>query len=97
MSDRQQKINEVLARVWKDEDYKQKLLSDPRGTLSAAGLSLPENVRLKVHSDTADTMNIVIPRNPADTELSDSTLDAVAGGSGGGDTCANTTCQEHCW
>ena len=97
MSDRQQKINEVLARVWKDEDYKQKLLSDPRGTLSAAGLRLPENVRLKIHSDTADTMNIVIPRNPADTELSDSTLDAVAGGSGDGDTCANTSCQEHCW
>ena len=95
MSDRQKKINEVLARVWKDEDYKQKLLSDPRGTLTAAGLTFPENVRLKIHTDTADTLNLVIPRNPTDTELSDSTLDAVSGGSG--DTCVNTTCQDHCW
>ena len=96
MSDRQKKINEVLARVWKDEAYKQKLLSDPRGTLTAAGISFPENVRLKIHTDTADTLNLVIPRNPTDTELSDATLDAVSGGSSG-DTCVNTTCQDHCW
>ena len=96
VSEQEKKLNEVIARVWKDEKYKQKLVADPKGTLAEAGLQFPSDVRIKVHMDTADTLNLVIPTNPADAELSDGTLDAVAGGSGYGDTCALSTCPERC-
>ena len=96
MSDRQQKVREVIARVWKDEAFKQKLISDPKKTLADAGIDFPADVRLKVHLDTADSVNIVIPRNPAEAELSEEALNTVAGGSSG-DTVCDTTCQEHCW
>jgi len=96
MSDRQQKIREVITRAWKEEDYKQKLLSNPKGTLEEAGIRFPANVGLKVHLDTADSVNLVIPRNPAESELSDEALNAISGGSAGGDTCAETTCWDRC-
>lgn len=95
MSERQKKISEVIARVWKDESYKKKLISDPRGTLAQAGLEFPANVNLKVFEDTTDTINLVIPRNPATSELSDEALNNVSGGTG--DTCTQTTCQDYCY
>jgi hypothetical protein len=95
MADKSQKFREIIARVWKDEAFKQKLLSDPKKTLADEGIDFPADVRLKVHMDTADSVNIVIPRNPAESQLSDEALSNIAGGSSG-DTVCNTTCQDWC-
>jgi hypothetical protein len=93
MSDQQQKFREIIARAWKDEDFKQKLLSDPKKVFGEAGISFPANLNVNVHVDTPDAVHIVIPRNPAESELSDETLNAVSGGTGeltcasGGNPC----------
>ena len=93
------KLREVIVRAWKDEDFKKKLIADPKSTLAAAGVNVG-NVKVNVHVDTADTLNLVIPQNPANSELSEDALDAVAGG-----TCSvialpqtgiGSTCPEMC-
>jgi hypothetical protein len=97
MSDQEQKFREIIARAWKDESFKQRLLSDPKKVLGEAGITLPSNARVNVHVDTADTMNFVLPRNPSESELTDEALNGVAGGSGGGDTCFQTCGQNTCY
>lgn len=97
MSDQGQKFREIIARAWKDENFKQRLLSDPKTIFGEAGITLPSNVKVKMHVDTPDTINFVIPRNPAESELSEEALNAVSGGSGtGADTCYQTCMQNSC-
>ena len=95
MADKSQKLNEIITRVWKDKAFKQKLLSDPRKTLADAGIDFPADTQLKVHLDTADIVNIVIPRNPAEAELSEEALSNIAGGSSR-DTLCGSSCDESC-
>jgi hypothetical protein len=96
MSDHQQKFREIIARAWKDENFKQRLLSDPKGVFREAGITLPSNLKVNVQVDTPDTVNFVIPRNPAESELSEETLNAVSGGSANADTCYQTCGQNTC-
>ena len=97
MSDQEQKFREIIVRAWKDENFKEKLISDPKKVLGEAGITLPTNAKIKVHVDTPDTINLVIPRNPAESELSEEALNAVSGGSGAGaDTCYQTCLQNTC-
>jgi Nitrile hydratase, alpha chain len=80
MSDNNQKIQELIARIWKEQDFKQKFLADPKRILAEAGLTFPAEVTVKVHINTPNTVNIVIPMDPAEFELSEETLNAVSGG-----------------
>jgi hypothetical protein len=89
-------IGEITARVWRDDAFKHKMLSDPRSTLAEMGVTFPANVKVRVHFDATDTVNIVIPANPAESELLDEVLDGVSGGGGSGDTCIQSTCYENC-
>jgi hypothetical protein len=96
MSEQQKKFGEIIARAWKDESFKQRLLSDPKEVLGESGITLPANVNVKVHVNTPDSIHFVIPRNPAEFELSEDALNAVSAGSGGGDTCYQTCGQHTC-
>jgi hypothetical protein len=101
MADQQQKYREIIARAWKDEDFKQKLISNPKKVFGEAGVSFPANLNVNVHVDTPEAVHFVIPRNPAESELSDEALNAASGGSGAGDTCYQTcylinTCSFPC-
>jgi hypothetical protein len=69
---------EVIAHSWSDEDFHQKLLADPTGTLAAAGVVVPEGKRVEIVENTGDTLYVVLPERP--TELADEELDTVAGG-----------------
>jgi hypothetical protein len=70
---------EMIAKAWSDADFKQRLLADPKTALSDMGIEAPEgmeNVAIKVVEDTADTIYLVLPPQPAEGEL-----DEGAGGS----------------
>ena len=73
-------MQQIIAKCWSDEAFKEKLVADPHSTLVAEGVEIPEGVNINVLSNTADTFHLVIPSMPDDTELSDEELDGVAGG-----------------
>lgn len=71
---------QIIARAMVDSAYRQALLADPRVILEKEiGLSLPETLRVIVHEETSSSWHIVLPA-PATNELSDESLDQVAGG-----------------
>lgn len=72
-------INNILAKCWTDEGFKQRLLTDTHVTLKAEGVELPAGYTVQVLENTEKVINYVLPPNP-NAELSDSELEAVAGG-----------------
>ena len=76
-------INNILAKCWADASFKQQLLADPTAVLKAEGVEIPAGYTIRVLENTDKVVNYVLPPNP-NAELSDSELESVAGGKGGG-------------
>ncbi|MBK5970282.1 MULTISPECIES: NHLP leader peptide family RiPP precursor [Thiorhodovibrio] len=87
MNDQSRQYQQLIAKCWADEAFKQRLLSNPAETLKDEGLEVPEGVQVQVLENTAQVLNLVIPSRP--TELSDEELHAsgLAGGCGDSTTC----------
>jgi hypothetical protein len=72
---------QVIARAWKDEAFKQELLSNPRGVLErelaqlAPGATLPADIQIQVLEETPTTHYVVLPAKPP-IELGDALSDA---------------------
>jgi len=83
---------EIVARAWRDQAFKQQLLSNPKAVLTEAGMSVAEGVELQVVQDTPTLRHLVLPVAPAggSSTLSEAELDLVAGG-GSQTTTTNTT------
>lgn len=79
----------VVERAWNDPDFKAKLLSDPASVLAEVGIELPARKNFKVVENTADTVHLVLPSDPAEEEFTDADLEQVAMGQ---DTCRVTPC-----
>jgi hypothetical protein len=80
-------MQQIIAKCWSDDSFKEKLIADPHTTLAAEGVEIPEGVKINVLSNTADTFHLVIPAMPEDMELSDEELDGVSGGAFTLSTC----------
>jgi hypothetical protein len=100
---------QLIEKAWKDNAFRQALLTDPRGAVEKAlGGKLPAGLQVKVLAETADTFYLVLPANPDRApagQLSNQQLEAVAGGAWTDPTCAascggsctcNVTCGPHC-
>jgi Nitrile hydratase, alpha chain len=75
----------LVQRSLQDEEFRQRLLDDPKGTLEQEiGRGLPEGVQVRVVEESADTIYLVLPSASAVGEgggsLSDEALEAVSGG-----------------
>jgi len=70
---------QLIAKAWSDEDFKARLLADPKAAMKEAGIDVPEGVEIEVVESTQEKAYLVIPANPVG-ELSDEDLDKVAGG-----------------
>jgi hypothetical protein len=74
----------LVQRSLEDEEFRQRLLDDPKGTIEQElGSRLPESIDVRVVEETADTIYLVLPSaSPLGqgSEISDQELDAVAGG-----------------
>ena len=84
----------LVQRSIEDEDFRQKLLDDPKGALEQElETQLPEDVEVRVVEESPKTIYLVLPGTSLPLEeggeLSDQALDAVAGGG----TWAGETCQ----
>jgi nitrile hydratase subunit alpha len=66
-----------LPPVWyKSAPYRSRAVIDPRGVLAEFGVTLPEDVEVRVWDSTAELRYLVIPERPAGTEALDE--DALA-------------------
>ena len=77
--------NRLIQRSLEDRDFRQRLLEDPRSVVEEElGTRLPEGVRVRAVEETEETIYLVLPSAAASPgeggELSDETLEAVAGG-----------------
>jgi hypothetical protein len=74
----------IVQRSIEDEEFRQRLLDDPKGTLEQEpGNRLAESTEVRVVQESADTIYLVLPSTSVvgeSRELSDQELEAVAGG-----------------
>jgi hypothetical protein len=74
----------LIQRSMEDEEFRQRLLEDPKGTLEQElGGRLAESVEVRVVEETADTIYLVLPsasRVGQGGEISDEALESVSGG-----------------
>jgi hypothetical protein len=79
----------LVQRSLEDEDFRQRLLDDPKGTIEQElGSRLREGVEVRVVQESADTIYLVLPSASAvgeGEEISDQDLEEVAGGKVGGE------------
>ena len=84
----------LVQRSLQEEDFRQRLLDDPKGTVEQElGTQLPEGVEVRVVQESAQIIYLVLPfASPLGEggEISDQQLEAVAGG--GSDPVWGNTC-----
>jgi Nitrile hydratase, alpha chain len=91
----------LVQRSLEDEEFRQRLLDDPKGTLEQElGSALPQGLEVRVVEESADTIYLVLPSaSPVGDqggELSEEELESVAGGVGGKYTDDDATCGRAC-
>lgn len=81
----------IIAKAWKDPAFKKRLLSNPKAVIDEMGGDLPDNVKVKVVEDAADTFTFVLPPSPTKgRELNEKDLEKVAGAGSWGCLFCNT-------
>ncbi len=50
----------LTARAWQDHAFKHRYVSDPKGVLAEEGITLPDNLHVKVLQDTETVKHIVL-------------------------------------
>ena len=81
--------NHIARKAWSDPDFKKRLLDNPRAVISEElsnikeGVSIPEDVDVKVVEEKPDEIYMVLPVNPEQVTgkaLSEEDLERIAGG-----------------
>src|SRR5215469_5755903 len=72
----------LIQKCWKEPEFRKQVVGDPKGMLEKhLGRKLPEQVKIFIHEEDANTLHLSIPPVPANvSELSDEDLEKVAGG-----------------
>ena len=90
----------LIQRSLEDEEFRQRLLADPKGTMEQElGSRLPESVEVRVVEESVETIYLVLPSaSPTGQgeELSDQQLEAVAGGQPATDACTDLSGTAGC-
>ncbi|HEY9531871.1 MAG TPA: nitrile hydratase subunit alpha [Burkholderiales bacterium] len=53
---------------YKSRNYRSRMVREPRAVLAEFGLSIPQEVQIRVHDSTADMRYMVLPMRPAGTQ-----------------------------
>ncbi len=54
----------IIAQAWVDEEFKAKLLADPKAVLKSEGIEFPENIKLNIAEAKEDELNLTLPLKP---------------------------------
>jgi len=60
----QKAYGRIVAKAWADEDFKQRLLSDPTTVLKENGINVPEGVDFNVLESTDNLIYLLLPPRP---------------------------------
>ncbi len=95
MEQRKQFEQQIIEKVMKEEDFRKRLIEDPKFTLEQeTGLRIPGSMNIIVLEEDAHTFYLVLPAkiNPeTDGELTEADLEMVSGGYDSS-TMSPTTC-----
>jgi uncharacterized metal-binding protein YceD (DUF177 family) len=58
----------VITQAWIDEEFKAKLLADPKAVLKAEGIEFPEDIKLNITEAKEDELNLTLPLKPQSME-----------------------------
>ena len=78
-----------------DPVFRRRLLADPAGTLSEAGVEVPEGVTIEVVEDSVTRLHLVLPAR--EDEMLDAGLDAAVGGMAGQQPSACGAVTNNCF
>ncbi len=73
---------ELVLKAWEDEEFKQRLVSDPKAAITEMfGVEIPDAIDVKVVEEDLQTLYVRLPMKPVgEDELTDEQLEAIAGG-----------------
>ena len=54
-------VAQMIAKMWKDPDYRKQVIADPKAALEAAGIALDGNMQVRVLENTATIKYLPIP------------------------------------
>ena len=83
---RQEMERRIVERSLQDEDFRRRLLEDPKATVEEElGVRLPDEVGIVTLEETSETIYLVLPHSGSSAgqdpeQVSDQDLEAVAGG-----------------
>ena len=73
-----QMLKQIVDKSALDADFRQKLLTDPKSTISQElGITIPESMEIKVHESDMQTVHVALPPDPNITEEQ---LEAISAG-----------------
>src|SRR5688500_11575601 len=72
-------LGKVIARAWRDPEFKAKLVADPKAALQEAAMTCSADVNVRAVEDPETHSHFVLPPKPTGA-LSEEALDHVAGG-----------------
>jgi len=74
----------IVNKAMKDAEFRTRLMKDPKAAIEKEfGVQFPDGVKVQVHQNTADVVNVVLPSPlevSTDRSLSQQELEQVAGG-----------------
>jgi hypothetical protein len=73
---------EIITKAWKDKQFKQELLSNPKAVYERElNQKLPDSLQIRVVEEDSNTIYLALPKAPeVSEELSEESLEAIAGG-----------------
>ena len=81
MTEQRNRLADLFAACWKDEDLKARFMADPKAILAEHGMPVPDGIAVNVVENTDNTVHITMPAPPSTAmNLSDEELGNAAGG-----------------
>ncbi len=75
------KFSAVVAKAWRDEKFKKRLLENPNAVLNEAGILFPAKTHIKIKEGKSFGIEFVIPAKPeGKAQLGDEELQKLAAG-----------------
>lgn len=84
----------IVARAWADDEFRDRLVANPKAVLRENGLEIAPDVQVNVVEDSGSVRHFILPANPAG-DLCEEELSPTAGAdsfSGGCGRCGRCGC-----